>query len=133
MSKQPGTWSDCARSPFNRRWTRSANLYRAVSQSAQADGTACGDDCDYLAKNGLAFGRVYGFAVPDATPDRDPWHKDNDRAKSPGKVDGVFAQTAWQWDGVVRNFEYDQAWDFQEPPTTGPAPANYKFWTAKVS
>ena len=74
---------------------------------------------------------MYGFAVPDATTNRDDWHKDNDRAKTPEKLVGVFAQTAWQWDGIVRNFEYDQAWDFQEPPTTGPA--NYKFWTAKVS
>lgn len=70
----------------------------------------------------------YGFAVPTATTDRDAWHKDNTRAASPEKLDGVFAPTAWQWDGVVKNFEHDQAWDFQEPPvmTNG---GDFKFWT----
>jgi hypothetical protein len=51
---------------------------------------------------------VYGFAVPAAMDDRDAWHKPNDRSITPELVPGVFAPTAWKWDGAVKNFEHDQ-------------------------
>jgi hypothetical protein len=74
---------------------------------------------------------VYGFAVPTATPDRDTQHKGNGRAMTPEHVAGIFAPTAWQWDGIVKDFEHDQAWDFQESPTPdGVANNDMKFWTA---
>ena len=77
----------------------------------------------------MAYGKVYGFSVPSDTPDRDEWHKGNDRAQSPDQVAGVFAPTAWQWDGTVQDFEYDQAWEFQEAPMFLDG-SNYKFWNA---
>ena len=93
----------------------------------KADGTPCGDDCEFLERNGLAHGRVYGFAVPESTADRDTWHVGRDRTRPPAGLSGVFAPTMWQWDGEVKNFEHDQAWDFQEPPM---GMFGYKFWTA---
>jgi len=105
-----------------------ARVYIGV-KGYEADGSSCGTACGYLARNGLAHGRVYGFAVDASTPDRDAWHKNNDRTMSATPVNGVFAPTAWKWDGVVHSFEHDQMWDFQEPPTAGPS-GDWKFWTA---
>lgn len=104
-----------------------ARVYVGV-KGYKVDGTACGADCSFLERNGLAHGKVYGFAVDDATPDRDAWHKNNHREQSPTPVEGVFAPTAWKWGGVAQDFAFDQAWDFQEPPVGA---AGKKFWTAK--
>lgn len=90
---------------------------------------------DFLARNGLACGRVYGFAVPSATTDRDAWHKGNFRDGTDDTVTGYFARTQWKWDGTVKNFDDDQAWDFQNPPKkdtdASAASDSHKFWTAK--
>lgn len=95
------------------------------------DGTACGTSCTWLQRNGFEHGRVYGFAAPVATTDRDAWHKGNFRNGTADTVVGAFAATAWKWDGVVKDFTSDQAWEFQEPPNVdGAASATHKFWTA---
>ena len=71
---------------------------------------------DFLARNGLRYGKVYGFAVdmsergPSGGLTRDDFHKD--RANG-SKVDGKFVAIDWQWDGTVKNFRHDGAWDFQ--------------------
>lgn len=109
-----------------------SRLYVGVKGYA-ADCTTA-DTTNFLAKNGLACGRVYGFAVPTGTDDRDAWHKGNFRDGSGDSVTGYFAQTQWQWDGTVKNFDDDQAWDFQNAPKTTDglsASTTHKFWTAK--
>ena len=109
-----------------------ARLY--VGRKGYAADCTTADTTNFLAKNGLACGRVYGFAVPSTTEHRDAWHKGNFRNGTDDTVTGYFAQTQWQWDGTVKNFDDDQAWDFQNPPmktdATGPE-ASYMFWTAK--
>ena len=109
-----------------------SRLYVGV-KGYKADCTTA-DTTGFLEKNGLACGRVYGFAVPEATEDRDPWHKGNFRNGHGDSVDGYFAQTQWQWDGTVKNFEFDQAWDFQNPPKNedaSGASTTHKFWNAE--
>ena len=107
-----------------------SRLYVGVKGYA-ADCTTA-DTTGFLARNGLACGRVYGFAVPEATADRDAWHKGNFRNGTDDDVTGYFAQTQWQWDGTVTNFDDDQAWDFQNPPkneAASGASTTHKFWT----
>ena len=107
-----------------------SRLYVGVKGYA-ADCTTA-DTTGFLARNGLACGRVYGFAVPEATTDRDAWHKGNFRNGHGDDVTGYFAQTQWQWDGTVTNFDDDQAWDFQNPPkneAASGASTTHKFWT----
>lgn len=109
-----------------------SRLYVGV-KGYKADCTTA-DTSGFLEKNGLACGRVYGFAAPAATEDRDPWHKGNFRNGTNDSVDGYFAQTQWQWDGTVKNFEFDQAWDFQNPPKkedASGASTTHKFWNAE--
>ena len=71
---------------------------------------------DFLARNGLRYGKVYGFAV-DMSSDgpteglfRDAFHKPRQNG---AKVDGKFVAINWQWDGVVKNFRHDGAFEFQ--------------------
>lgn len=82
-----------------------------LANGYSANGTvACGEACGFLERNGLAFGKNYGCAVDTAVADRDPFHKGNDSAQQTDMFDGIFAPTSWQrWDGVVRNYEFDQA------------------------
>ena len=67
-------------------------------------------EVDFLAKNGLRYGKVYGFAI-DMTEDgptkgmwRDDFHRDPEMAHNGAKVPGIFTPIDWQWDGVVRDF-----------------------------
>jgi hypothetical protein len=80
---------------------------------------------DFLSRNGLAYGRMYGFATDVTTTGfkfRDAWHKDASRM--PGDVvNGAFWQIDWSWDGEVRNYMHDGSWTFQHTPA-----ANTKFW-----
>ena len=69
-------------------------VYVGVKGYTQA-GVACAGACTWLQKNGLEHGKVYGFAAPIATADRDAWHKGNFR----------------------------QAWEFQEAPVIAGAAA----------
>ena len=43
---------------------------------------------------------------------RDAFHKPRDNGE---QVDGKFVAIDWQWDGEVKNFRHDGAWDFQLP------------------
>ena len=56
---------------------------------------------DFLSRNGLAYGKLYGFATNDAAArsSRDAWHKVASRANG-DTVSGAFYPLDWQWDGV---------------------------------
>jgi len=99
----------------------------------KADGTACGPQCNFLERNGLAYGKVYGFAVENSVDDRDAFHKGAFRNTTGTEItNGVWAATAWQWDGTVKNMEEADTWEFQEPPmVNGASVTTHKFWTAK--
>ena len=98
----------------------------------KADGTACGTSCNFLEKNGLAYGKVYGFAVENSVADRDTFHKGAFRNTTGTITNGVWAATAWQWDGTVKNMEEADTWEFQESPmVNGASVTTHKFWTAK--
>jgi len=84
---------------------------------------------DFLSRNGLAYGQVYGFATNSSAADfadRDAWHKTHHNGDS---LSGKFYPIDWRWNGTVRNFDHDGAWHFQLPPKG--AAANYVFWNAK--
>lgn len=109
-----------------------ARMYIGV-KGYTAAGVDCTADnsCGFLEKNGLAYGKVYGFAVDSSTADRDAFHKGALHA-STATLSGAWASTNWQWDGTVKDFEHDIAWEFQESPIIdGAASATHKFWTAK--
>jgi hypothetical protein len=81
---------------------------------------------DFLSRNGLRYGMLYGFACDTTSVDyRDTWHKANYKGAT---VTGGFYPTAWTWDGTVVNFEDDGSWEFQDAPVN--APSSYEFWTA---
>jgi hypothetical protein len=86
---------------------------------------------DFLSKNGLRYGQVYGFAcdvTTECTDVRDTWHKNHYKGDT---VNGAFYKLDWKWEGPatgVKNFEYDGSWDFQDYPRD--APANTEFWTS---
>jgi hypothetical protein len=89
-------------------------------------GNACND---YLCRNGLRYGRLYGFAADTSDADwavRDDWHQTHYHGD---EMPGRFYPLEWHWDGVVKNFEHDGSWEFQDHPAN--APADYEFWTAK--
>lgn len=74
-------------------------IFHLVGSDAPAD--------DFLARNGLRYGKVYGFAT-DMSADgqtgglwRDEYHKDRENGE---KVEGKFVAIDWQWDGTVKNF-----------------------------
>lgn len=88
---------------------------------------------DFLSRNGLRYGRLYGFAVDEADITvndevvwRDAWHKNEDRKKG-DKVNGRFYPIEWTWNGEVKSFEYDGSWDFQDKPKNGAD--GFHFWT----
>lgn len=122
-------------------WTRDIvpfRIYVGVKGKLE-DGSAAPDD-DFLARNGLKHGQMYGFAVDmrngtDATGPtggewRDPWHK---VARNGQAVPGKWIAQPWKWDGKVRNYEHDGSWDYQlPPPLTGPGEdlEGYFWWNA---
>lgn len=93
---------------------------------------------DFLARNGLKYGQIYGFAVDmnDNTTApydlwRDAFHKTADNGD---KVEGKWIPQQWRWDGEVKNFQHDGAWDYQnKPPNTsdGSGMEGYQWWTSK--
>lgn len=99
-------------------------------------GSEASDD-DFLARNGLRYGQMYGYAVdmsedgPTGGVYRDEFHRDPSKGFNGAMVEGKWIAIDWRWDGVVRNFEFDGAWDFQlKPPGTesGTEFEAYQFW-----
>jgi hypothetical protein len=88
---------------------------------------------DFLARNGLRYGKVYGFAVdmsengPTGGLFRDAYHKKRQNGEM---VSGKFVAIDWQWDGNVKNFRHDGAWDFQIP-VPGHHDTNIMWWNGK--
>lgn len=79
---------------------------------------------DFLARNGLKYGQIYGFAVDMAsntTAPYDLWRDEFHKTASNGdKVEGKWLPQEWRWDGEVKNFQHDGSWDYQnKPPNTG--------------
>jgi len=116
-------------------WAKSTNVVPTRiyvgKKGYKEDGTPAPAE-DFLANNGLRYGKVYGFAI-DMTEEgpsdglwRDAFHKDPEKAKNGAEVDGFFMPIDWQWDGTVTDFIHDGAWDFQEAVPN--APEGYQYW-----
>ena len=76
---------------------------------------------DFLSRNGLAYGKVYGFAtnVAQTTGGRfqEDWHKN---VALPGQtVAGGFYPIDWRWNGTVTSFLHDGSWAFQHKTFDG--------------
>ena len=122
----------------NYTWTRDihpARVYIGVKGKME-DGSDAPED-DFLARNGLRYGAIYGYAV-DMRPNRrakglwrDAFHRNETTAKNGAEVQGRWIKQPWQWDGRVLDFEHSDAWDFQDkPPFTRGSLKNYEWWTA---
>lgn len=87
---------------------------------------------DFLARNGLRYGQLYGFAIdmtetgPSGGRDRDDFHKN---ATNGQMVTGRWVASAWRWNGTVVDFEHDGSWDWQEA-VPGEGLENYKWWNS---
>lgn len=105
------------------------------------DGSDAKDD-DFLARNGLRYGKTYSFAIdmskngPTKGKWRDEFHRDPDMAYNGATVEGHFVADRWSWDGEVKNFAHDVAWEFQDSvPVPSKSPRNSKkkmkleYWT----
>ena len=74
---------------------------------------------DFLSRNGLAYGQVYGFATDLAAQTNglfmDDFHKESVTGHGvPGaRVEGAFEPIDWRWDGTVKDFVNDGSWEFQ--------------------
>ena len=76
---------------------------------------------DFLSRNGLAYGQVYGFAtnVAQTTGGRylEDWSKN---VATPGQtVAGGFYPIDWRWNGTVTSFLHDGSWAFQHKTFDG--------------
>lgn len=112
-------------------WTRDIHPFRIYVgvKGLCENGAKCGD---FLARNGLKYGQVYGFAIdmslsgPTGGMWRDDFHRDPTKAMNGAKVRGKWIAQPWRWDGTVRNFQYDGSWDYQNnPPVEG-----YSWWNS---
>ena len=76
---------------------------------------------DFLSRNGLAYGKVYGFAtnVAQTTGGRynDDWHKN--QAQPGSTVAGGYYPIDWRWNGTVTSFLHDGSWAFQHKTSDG--------------
>ena len=108
-----------------------ATIQHCTGSDAPAD--------DFLARNGLRYGKLYGFATdmsesgPTKGMWRDDFHRDASMGVNGAEVPGVFTPIDWQWDGEVKNYAHDGSWDYQDkPPHTGSGSGRKKFeyWTA---
>jgi len=108
-------------------WTKNicpARIYVGVKGKME-DGSMAVDEDDFLAKNGLRYGKLFGFAVPpEMTMTRDEYHKPRANGEM---VAGKFVAINWQWDGVVKNYRHDGAWEFQ---LDVPGNAGWSWWNA---
>lgn len=116
----------------NYTWTVNTHPYRFYvgKKGMYENGTAAPAD-DFLARNGLRYGKIYGFAVdisatgPTKGLFRDAFHRSAD-ANNGAFVPGQWVAQNWSWDGQVKNFEHDGSWDYQLP--TGVE--NMTWWNA---
>ena len=86
---------------------------------------------DFLSKNGLAYGKLYGFSTnmtATGTGTANGLFMDAySKVAAPGStVNGAFYPLDWQWDGQVRSFLYDGSWAFQHLTVDG-----QPFWNSK--
>mmetsp|Transcript_8874 Transcript_8874/g.13445 ORF Transcript_8874/g.13445 Transcript_8874/m.13445 type:complete len:830 (+) Transcript_8874:287-2776(+) len=82
---------------------------------------------DFLSRNGLAYGQLYGFAANTSESGfewRDNWHSNPGR-QTGDVMHGAWYPIDWRWDGIVKNFMHDGSWSFQHTP----AP-DMKYWNA---
>jgi len=95
------------------------------------DGSPAKED-DFLARNGLRYGQVYGFAIDmtETGPTGGKW-RDDAHVDAPNgfKVPGYFAAQPWRWNGTVVDFQHDGSWDFQLD-IPGEGWEGYKWWNA---
>lgn len=126
-------------------WTQDivpARIYVGVKGKLE-DGSDAPDD-DFLARNGLKYGKIYGYAVDMSTEEdggkvrqskglwRDAFHKNSTYAFNGAKVRGFWIAQDWSWDGEVKNFRHDASWEYQDkPPHTekGTGRQNFEWWT----
>jgi hypothetical protein len=106
-------------------WTRDIHPYRIYVgvKGRKEDGSAAPAD-DFLARNGLKYGQLYGFAI-DMTVNgptkglwRDPFHALN-TTKNGDLVRGKWIAQPWRWNGTVTNYAHDGGWDYQLPAAPG--------------
>lgn len=92
-------------------WTRNlhpARVYVGVKGLDEMGNPAT----DFLSRNGLRYGKVYGFACNTTeTGYRDAWHQAH---YTGDMVQGKFVALNWTWTGEVVNFEHDPAWMWQD-------------------
>jgi len=102
-------------------------------------GYPCVDQDDFLCRNGLRFGQVYGHAIdmsatgPTMGMYRDDTHADPVHGRNGKHIPGMFMAINWRWNGVVKDFSTDGAWEFQNYPpaaTTIPSVSEYRWWNA---
>jgi hypothetical protein len=122
-------------------WTENVVPYRIYvgAKGLLEDGSPA-PASDFLARNGLKYGKIYGFAIdmsetgPSTGLWRDDFHRDPVLARNGANVTGKWIAQDWQWDGVVRNFQNDGSWEFQlPPPGTGVAGTeleNHQWWNS---
>lgn len=76
---------------------------------------------DFLSRNGLAYGKVYGFATDVAATTggryQEDWHLNV--AQNGMTVAGAFYPIDWRWNGTVTSFMHDGSWDFQHKTANG--------------
>jgi hypothetical protein len=113
-------------------WTENINPVRIYVglKGYKEDGTLA-DPSDFLARNGLRYGQMYGYAInmtssgPSKGLFRDQFHLSVD-ASNGKEIKGKWIAQKWRWNGTVTNFEDDGAWDYQLP--TGVQ--DYVWWNA---
>ena len=114
-------------------WTRNicpVRVYVGIKGKMEDGSDAPADD--FLARNGLRYGKVYGYVIDmSATgPTEGKWRDDFHKPVENGAhVPGKWVPINWQWDGVVRNYRHDGGWDFQLAPP-GYEGTNWKWWNA---
>jgi hypothetical protein len=120
-------------------WTQDihpARIYVGIKGKMEDGSDAPADD--FLARNGLRYGAMYGYAV-DMDPKnpakglwRDDFHRDPEAGKNGASVVGYWIRIPWQWDGVVRDYEHSDTWVYQDKPpfTRRSGRKDYEWWTA---
>jgi len=98
-------------------------------KNVKADGTSCkATGCNFLERNGLAYGQVYGFTVATSAADRDAWHKGRFRTTNDFTVTGGWSKINWRFDpSNVKDIEHSDIFHWQDKPVEG---TNVKFWNA---
>jgi hypothetical protein len=85
---------------------------------------------DFLARNGLRYGQIYGYAIDMTStgPTKGAWRDAAHKNATNGlTVPGQWVAQPWRWNGTVTDFQHDGSWDFQLPV---PGLADYKWWNS---